>query len=88
MIKVMFFYKSGDTQSRIEEEFFKTLETLFKENVTFERIEVDGNQNKVKTYGVKDVPTIIIEKDGKITDRFVGFTQELFLKRAIQRNIN
>ena len=87
MLKVLFFYKEREAQSKIQEEFLRTIEALFKGKIEVERLDVGKNERTVKEYSVKEIPTIVIEKDGRVTDRFVGFTQELFLKRALERNL-
>ena len=82
MIKMLFFYADVKGPSRIQEEFVKNIEILFKRKVEIKRLDIEKNRKAVEDYDVTEVPTIIIEKNGEVTDRFVGFTQELFLKRA------
>ncbi len=87
MIKMLFFYADVEGPSRIQEEFVKNIEILFKRKVEIKRLDIEKNRKAVEDYDVTEVPTIIIEKEGKITDRFVGFTQELFLKRALEKSL-
>ena len=87
MMKMLFFCKVNDSQSKIQEEFVRNIEILFKGKVEVERLEIEKNQRTATEFGVKEAPTIIIEKNGKVTDKFVGFTQVLFLKRAIERSL-
>jgi len=87
MIKMLFFYVNVEGPSRIQGEFVKNIEILFKGKVEIERIDIEKNRRAVEQYEVKEVPTIIIEKNGKVVDKFVGFTQELFLKRALEKNL-
>ena len=87
MLKMLFFYKEGESQSKIQEEFIRIIEVSFKGKLEVERLEIDKNQRTAKNYGVNDVPSIVIEKNGKVTDKFTGFTQELFLRRALERNL-
>ncbi|NCN38998.1 MAG: hypothetical protein COY38_01005 [Candidatus Aenigmarchaeota archaeon CG_4_10_14_0_8_um_filter_37_24] len=86
MLKMLFFH-DNNAPSKIQEEFVKNIEILFKGKVEIERLEADKNQRTAKEYGVKETPAIIIEKDGKVADKFIGFTQELFLKRALERSL-
>jgi len=87
MIKMLFFYADAEGPSRIQEEFVKNIEILFRGKVKVERLDIEKNRKNVEDYSVTEVHTIIIEKGGKVTDKFVGFTQELFLKRALERNL-
>jgi len=61
------------------------LEELEKElegKVTVTQIDVDTNPDKVSQYGVLSMPTYIILKDGKETDRLVGAqTKEILLNK-------
>ena len=41
-------------------------------DVMFETIDVDINKDKATQYLVYSVPTVIIEKDGQIVNRFSG----------------
>jgi thioredoxin 1 len=41
-------------------------------DVMFETIDVDVNRDKASQYSVSSVPTVIIEKDGQIVNRFSG----------------
>ena len=41
-------------------------------DVMFETIDVDANRDKATQYSVSSVPTVIIEKDGQIVNRFSG----------------
>ncbi len=84
---MLFFYADVEGPSRIQEEFVKNIEILFKGKVEVKRLDIGKNRKAVEDYGVTEVPTIIIEKGGKVTDRFVGFTQELFLKRALEKSL-
>ena len=87
MIRMLFFYVDTEGPCRIQEEFVKNIEILFKGKIKIERINIEKDRENVEKYDITEVPTIIIEKNGKVTDRFVGFAQELFLKRALERNL-
>jgi thioredoxin 1 len=41
-------------------------------NVSFETIDVDTSPDSVTQYMVTSVPTVIIEKDGQLAQRYVG----------------
>lgn len=83
-VSVLYFHKEGMDSCNVQSSLIDDLESLFK-RVEFKKIDINTNKELAEEYGVNDVPTIIIERDGKEMDRFNGLTQELFLKRAIQR---
>ena len=43
-----------------------------EESIMVEFIDVDQEQNKAIKYGVRSVPTVVIEENGIEVDRFVG----------------
>jgi len=87
MLKILFFYKEGDGPSKLQDELLKNIEYIMKKKVEVEKINMDENKRTVEQYGIKEVPSIVIEKDGSVTDKFSGLTQDLFLRRALERNM-
>jgi thioredoxin 1 len=45
------------------------------EDVEFEKINVDEEQDVANEYQVRSLPTLIVENDDGIVERFVGVTQ-------------
>ena len=52
-------------------------------DIKFENINVDENYEIAQKYFVRNVPTVIIEKDGEIIERFVGVQAEMTYTNAI-----
>ena len=71
----------------------KTLKPMFEEvktgysNVVFEDVDVDENFELASQYGVRSVPTVVIEKDGKEVDRFTGLQSKMAYTNAINEAI-
>ncbi|MFP4625432.1 MAG: thioredoxin family protein [Natronomonas sp.] len=61
------------------------LEELLEDypDVEFEKIDVDKEQDVANEYQVRSLPTVIVENDGEIVDRFVGVTQRDDIERAL-----
>jgi thioredoxin 1 len=53
-------------------------------DVEFEKINVDEEQDVANEYQVRSLPTLIIENDDGIVERFVGVTQADDLEDAFQ----
>ena len=53
-------------------------------NVKFEEYDVDVEVDEVMKYGVTSVPTVIVEKNGQLYERFTGLQS----KMAYQNSIN
>lgn len=55
---------------------FQSLEKKLDSNVKISYIDVDENQNLAINYGVRSVPTVVIEKDGTEVNRIMGAQTE------------
>lgn len=56
-------------------------------NVKFTDVDVDDNAELSTKYGVRGVPTVVIEKDGKEVKRFVGMQQKGVLVSEIKSHL-
>ncbi len=56
-------------------------------NVKFEEYDVDNEVDEVMKYNVTSVPTIIIEKNGEVVDRFTGLSSKVAYINAINEAI-
>ncbi|WP_436929236.1 thioredoxin family protein [Halosimplex halobium] len=63
------------------------LEDLEEEwgDVEFEKINVDEQQDVANEYHVRSLPTLIVENDDGIVERFVGVTQADDIEDALQQ---
>ena len=52
--------------------FKPVMNEIAGEGYSIEFIDVDQEQNKATKYGVRSVPTVVIEENGIEVDRFVG----------------
>ena len=57
------------------------------DNVVFENIDVDENFELASQYGVRAVPLVIIERDGKEVGRFSGVQSVMTYRNAINEHI-
>ena len=63
------------------------LEDLEEEwgDVQFEKIDVDEEQDVANEYQVRSLPTLIVENDDGIVERFVGVTQADEIEDALSQ---
>jgi thioredoxin 1 len=54
------------------------------EDVEFAKVDVDEKQDIANQYQVRSLPTLVIENDDGIVDRFVGVTQRADIEAALQ----
>ena len=51
------------------------------------KVDVDSNPNISMEYGIRNIPTLLIFKDGKIVDKQVGAVPKSVLAQKIQAQI-
>jgi thioredoxin 1 len=51
------------------------------------KINVDENQNLAAKYGIMSIPTIIIFKDGKIVEQFIGAQAKSVYDEALKKYV-
>jgi len=54
------------------------------DDVEFEKINVDEEQDVANEYQVRSLPTLIVENDDGVVERFVGVTQREDIEGALQ----
>lgn len=55
------------------------LATEWEGKITFAKLNTDEHPETAQKYGIQGIPTLILFKDGQITDRIVGArTKEMF----------
>lgn len=59
---------------RIQDPILEDLKKKFGDKVEFKKIDVDKDGESADKYLIRAVPTLIIEKDGKIFKKYVGVT--------------
>jgi len=51
------------------------------------KLDIDTNAATPQQYGIRGIPTLMIFKDGKVVDRFVGVHSKADLQRALDRAV-
>ena len=54
-------------------------------DVEFEKINVDEEQDVANEYQVRSLPTLIVENDDGVVERFVGVTQREDIEDALEK---
>ena len=55
--------------------------------LTIAKVDVDESQETAQKFGVMSIPTLILFKDGKEADRFVGFMPKDTLLKKLQPHL-
>jgi len=56
-------------------------------NVTIAKVNTDENQSLAENMGISSIPTLILMKNGKEIDRFVGVQPEKALKEKLKQQM-
>jgi thioredoxin 1 len=59
------------------------LEKKMGDRVDFRKVDVDKNMELAEKYGIRVVPTLIIEKDGKVVQSMEGVTDTPTLEKLL-----
>jgi len=78
------FYADWCGPCKTQDPILEELETDWGD-VSFEKINVDEEQDVANEYQVRSLPTLIVENDDGIVERFVGVTQREDLEDALQQ---
>ncbi|MDY7036519.1 MAG: thioredoxin domain-containing protein [Thermodesulfobacteriota bacterium] len=70
---------------RLQEPIIKRLSGQFKGKVLIAAINIDDNRDVALDLSIRNIPTIIIFKNGKEIQRFVGLQSEATLSEALRK---
>ncbi|GAD52805.1 thioredoxin [Halarchaeum acidiphilum MH1-52-1] len=78
------FYADWCGPCKTQDPILEDLEEEWGDRVTFEKVDVDENQDVANEYQVRSIPTIVVENDDGVVERFVGVTQSDKLEDAFE----
>ncbi len=78
------FYADWCGPCKTQDPILEELEEEY-EDIEFEKVNVDEEQDVANEYQVRSLPTLIIENDDGIVERFVGVTQAEDIEAAFQQ---
>lgn len=84
-MKLIYFYEKGPGPCVLQNIIIDNIEKESGDSLEIQRVTKEDKELAEK-YKIKEIPSIIIENDTGEVARFSGLTQELFLKRAIEKN--
>ncbi len=85
VITIKDFYADWCGPCKTQEPILEDLSEDWDETVAIERIDVDEDTELANEYQVRSLPTLIVETDEEIIDRFVGVTQQEEIEASLER---
>ena len=64
--------------------YIEELAEEFKDTVNIGKCDVDDNSELTAQFGVRNIPTVLFIKDGKVMDKQVGATSKAALKEKVE----
>ncbi|MGB9957356.1 MULTISPECIES: thioredoxin [Haloferax] len=83
-VRLLDFYADWCGPCKTQDPILDDLEGDY-ENVEFVKVDVDEEQDVANQYQVRSLPTLIVENDDGIVDRFVGVTQRDDIESALSQ---
>ncbi|MFB6104237.1 MAG: thioredoxin [Halobacteriaceae archaeon] len=79
------FYADWCGPCKTQDPILEDLEEDYGDRVSFEKIDVDEEQDVANEYQVRSIPTLVVENDDGIVERFVGVTQREQIETALEQ---
>ena len=83
-VRLKDFYADWCGPCKTQDPILDELESDYPD-VDFEKVDVDEEQDVANEYQVRSLPTLIVENDDGIVDRFVGVTQREDIESALRQ---
>ena len=83
MVEIKKFEADWGGPCRMLKPTFTKLEEKLGDSVKFSYINVDEQQELAQQYGVRNIPLVVIEKNGEEVDRLVGVQSELTYENSL-----
>jgi thioredoxin 1 len=83
-VRLKDFYADWCGPCKTQDPILEELEADYGD-VSFEKVNVDEDQDVANQYQVRSLPTLVVENDEGVVDRFVGVTQREDIEEALKK---
>jgi thioredoxin 1 len=83
-VTLMDFYADWCGPCKTQDPILEELMDDWRDRVDLEKINVDEQQDIANEYQVRSLPTLIVEDDDGVVERFVGVTQRDDIERVLE----
>lgn len=85
VVTLTLFYADWSNHSKLDDEIVQELEREWGDRLVVERIDVEEQQELTNERDVHSLPTLIVENDDGVVDRFDDVVSKAELERALKR---
>jgi Thioredoxin domain-containing protein len=82
-VRVLDFYADWCGPCKTQDPILEEVEDELGDAFELQKVDVDEKQDVANQYQVRSLPTLIVENDDGVVDRFVGVTQKEDITAAI-----
>ena len=79
------FYADWCGPCKTQDSILEELEAARGDDFDLEKINVDEDQELANDYQVRSLPTLIVENEDGVVERFIGVTQQNDIEQAIDQ---
>ena len=84
-VRLKDFYADWCGPCKTQDPILEELEEDMDGGVEFEKIDVDEEQEIANEYQVRSIPTLVVENDDGVVERFIGVTQREEIESALEQ---
>jgi thioredoxin 1 len=84
-VTLMDFYADWCGPCKTQDPILEEIKEEWEDRFDLERINVDEDQSTANEYQVRSLPTLIVENDDGVQERFVGVTQRGDIEDALEQ---
>ena len=78
------FYADWCGPCKTQDPILEELEEDWEDRFELEKVDVDEQQDVANEYQVRSLPTLVVENEEGVVDRFVGVTQREDIEAALE----
>ncbi|WP_435161660.1 thioredoxin [Halorubrum sp. SY-15] len=82
-VRVLDFYADWCGPCKTQDPILEEVEAELGDAFELQKVDVDQEQDVANQYQVRSLPTLVVENDDGVVDRFVGVTQKEDITAAI-----
>ncbi|ACL02783.1 thioredoxin [Desulfatibacillum aliphaticivorans] len=83
-VSLVDFYATWCGPCKAQEPIIKELEKNFSGRAVVTKMDVDQNRDTAAKLGISSIPTVVVFKDGKEVERFIGLQNQQTLSAALE----